>query len=444
MKRIGNVLEVLDTVNDRFFALTEAQVLAAELEKVQSKVPTLFERDCTFFADIEKRPVEVVSKRDMRVPLEIRPGGRFGHFDTDGGSLGRGDAQQYEKALVPTVDLKIGIEWTKKAEWATDDTRKSVVNTLKAVMAKSMPEFRRNVDALCMTGGDGVLATVSAVANAGGKDTYTLAAAGDGFGAKLLRYGQYLSLYSANLGVRRPFAGLAALAGEAPIDLYDLANKQVRMNSQAAGAIATDKLVVSGLTATPPVSLLGVPYHHNDASTGNWLALDRALFPEIRANRVNAASAGLALPFARLAVNKVMDRVGLDNGTRLSAYMHVAQVQAYEEMGQVVSIIQKQAREEALNMYFNDGMQLAGAPIRKSMLWDKTRIDFINKEIWGRAEMHPAGFYTVNGNKLFPIYGSDGGVATATIFYITCSFNLFINNPAAAVYISNLTVPSGY
>jgi hypothetical protein len=415
-------------------ALTEASVLANELERVSPKVPTLFDREATFFSSVEKRPVERVSARDMRIPLEIRPGGNFGHFDPDGGDLGLGDGPTFDKAVVSTVHLRHGVEWTKKAEWATDDARKAVLNTFRHLLAKSMAEFRRHVDSLCMTGGDGVVGTISTVANAAGVDTYTLAS--DGFGARLLRFGQTINVYNAALSTNR------TVGAEKKITFHDLVAKQIKI-PQVAGAIATDKIVVSGLSATPPVSLLGVTYHHSNASTGSWLGFDRATTPEIRANRVDA-NGGLALPFPRLAINKIGDRVGMDFNAKLTAWMHPAQKQAYEELGQLVSIINKQAKQESLDLYFGDGMQMAGAPVKTSFSWDKKRIDFILNEVWGRAEMHPAGFYTVDGRKIFELRGASGGVKTSQIFYITASFNLFVNNPAACSYIDGLTVPTGY
>lgn len=417
-------------------ALTETNVLANELERVSPKVPTLFDRDATFYATIEKRGVEQVSNRDMRIPLEIRPGGNFGHFDPDGGDLGLGDGPTFDKAVINTVHLRHAVEWTKKSEWATDDARKAVLNTFRYLLAKSMAEFRRNVDSLCMTGGDGVLATISTVSTSAGTDTYTMAAAGDGFGVRLLRFGQTINVYDATLATNR------TVGAEKKISFYDLVAKQIKVPA-VTGATATDKIVVSGLTATPPVSLLGVPYHHSSASTGTWLGFNRANTPEIRANNVNAAGS-LALPHARLALNKIGDRVGMDYNYKVTAWMHPCQKQAYEELGQLVSFIQKQPKEEALNLYYGDSMQLAGAPIKTSFSWDKTRIDFVNTEVWGRAEMHPAGFYTVDGRKIFELRGASGGVKTSQIFYITCSYNLFVNNPAACSFISGLTVPSGY
>src|SRR5687768_17306147 len=126
-------------------AMSETQVVATELEKVLSKVPILFDRDDTFYSTIEKKNVETVSARDMRIPLEIRPGGNFGLFDPAGGSLGKGSGPTYEKAVIGSQYLKYGVEYTKKAEWATDSGRKAVVQAVRRALASSMAEFRRHI-----------------------------------------------------------------------------------------------------------------------------------------------------------------------------------------------------------------------------------------------------------------------------------------------------------
>lgn len=416
-------------------ALAETQVVANELERVEPTVPTLFDRDSVFYANIEKRPVEKVSARDMRIPLELRPGGLFGHYDPAGGDMGRGEGPSFDKALINTVHLKHAVEWHKKADWATDDARKSVVQTFRYLLAKSMSEFRRHVDSLMMTAGNGKVGTISAVSNAGGFDTYTLGT--DGFGARLLRSGQKVNVYLSDLSALRHATG-----SETSITYLDLENKQIKV-ATVTGSAPTDVLLLSGLSGASPTSLLGVPYHHNNASTGTWLGLDRAANPEIRASRVNANSAPLSLPFPRLAVNKLGDRVGIDNGMKFQAWMHPCQIQAYEDLGQMVTVINKEAKQQGLDLYF-DVAQLAGVPIKKSYSWDKKRIDFIVNEAWGRAEMHPAGFYEEGGRKVFELRGASGGVAAASIFYIVASFNLFLKNPTQGVYIDNLAVPSGY
>jgi hypothetical protein len=416
-------------------AADEARVLGAELERTVPKVPVLFDWDDVFYSTIEKGTgVEVISNRDMRIPLEIEPGGDFGHYDPDGGDLGRGTGSKIEKATISSVHFKMGVEWTKLSEWSTDSPKKAVLNYFRHLLAKSMSEFRRHVDSACMTSGDGVLATgstLSAAGGASGGDRWTVAAT-DGHGVRLLRKNQKVGIFDSTLATKR---------GEVTIDYYDLANRIVDTTPVLAGATSGDKLVTSGLAVGDP-GLYGVPYHHSNSSTGTWLGFARSTTPEIRANRVNAAGA-FALPFARLAVNKIGDRVGMSQMGNVVAWTHPCQKDAYEQTGQLVSVIQKQARNEKLNMYF-DGFQLAGAPMECSYSWNKTRIDFINRSLWGRAQLHPAGYYTVDGQRLFPIRGSSGGLAAAMIFYLVASFNLYLGNPAMGSYVDGLTIPSGY
>jgi hypothetical protein len=108
--------------------------------------------------------------------------------------------------------------------------------------------------------------------------------------------------------------------------------------------------------------------------------------------------------------------------------------------------IDKAAKEEGLNMYFNDNMQIAGAPLKISYSWDRTRIDFIDAEYWGRAELKPPGMYQSpdDNQRVWEIRGTSGGVATSWVFYYVTSFNLFLNQPAGSAYIDGLAVPSGY
>ena len=415
-------------------AVVESQVAGLELERVIPKIRVLFERDDKFYANIKKRDVEKISNRQMRVPLELRPGGSFQYFNADGGDLGRGGGPTFDKAVLTSVFVSENIEYTKLTEWSTDDERKAVTNAVRRLTATALDELRRQLDAQMMQSGDGVVGVISAVSTAGGVDTYTLGT--DGFGARLVRYGQTVQVFDTALGVLR---------GSGVITKWDVENKSIDVTPAIAGAIATDKLVTSGITSpTSLPALYGVPYHHSNASTGTWLGFSRSATPEIRANRVNAGNAALTLPLPRLAMNKIGNRVGIDNTFKPIAWLHPCQKQAYEEIGQLVSIIHKLPKEESLNMYFGDGMQMAGASLRDSFNWDKKRIDFIVDEVWGRGEILPIGFYTTDGRRIFEIRGPSGGVATADIFYMVVGMQTFVTNPAACAYIDALAVPTGY
>jgi len=415
-------------------AVVESQVAGLELERVIPKIRVLFERDDKFYSNIKKRDVEKISNRQMRVPLELRPGGSFQYFNADGGDLGRGGGPTFDKAVLTSVFVSENIEYTKLTEWATDDERKAVTNGVRRLTATALDELRRQLDAQMMQSGDGVIGVISAVSTAGGVDTYTLGT--DGFGARLMRYGQTVQVFDTALGVLR---------GSGVITKWDVENKSIDVTPAVAATIATDKLVTNGIvTPTALPALYGVPYHHSNASTGTWLGFSRSATPEIRANRVNGLNTALTLPLPRLAMNKIGNRVGIDNTFKPTAWLHPCQKQAYEEIGQLVSIIHKLPKEESLNMYFGDGMQMAGASLRDSFNWDKTRIDFIVDEVWGRGEILPIGFYTTDGRRIFEIRGPSGGVATADIFYMVVGMQTFVTNPAACAYIDALAVPTGY
>lgn len=448
-------------------ALDNTATASLQLEKVRSRLPLLFERDNknAFFPKIEKKEVEVISKRDMRVPFQMAPGGYFGFYNPDGGGLGRGSGPVFKHALVNTVNLRYAVEWTQLADWATNGGRKAIAQGVKKTVADAMAEFRKCVDSLSMTDGTGVLGTVSAVSSStsGGDTLWTITLNTDGFGAKLIRPGQKVSNYNSTASAlsdvnHTPAVALntAANGKAGEVAFYDPASKIIKIwyKTQAATAItAGTKVVVEGLTGdlrtdqvanAIPVSLQGVPYHHSDASTGYWQGLDRSLYPQIRSNRVNAGG-GLALPFPRLALNKIGDRLGADAMDKsFSAFCHPCQAQAYEEMGQLVSIINKSAKDEGLDLYFSDSMQMAGAPLVKNFSWDRKRIDFTSLKSWGRAELKPIDTYEVQGRTIFEGRDTDGSVATYQMSYIVGSFQLFNENPAEAAFIDGLTVPTGY
>ena len=414
--------------------VVESQVAGTELERVLPKVQVVFESDDHFYANIKKRDVEVVSFREMRAPLELRPGGRFQYFNPNGGDLGRGGGPTWDKAVLRPVFMSENIEYTKLTQWSTDDKRKAVINAVRRLTAGALVEMRRQIDAQLQQPGTGVIGTITSVSTSGGVDTYTLTT--DGFGARLMRYDQVVQVYDATL---------ATFRGKGVITMWDVENKQISVTPAIAGATGTDLLVTDGITSpTSLPALYGVPYHHSNASTGTWLGFDRSTTPEIRSNRVNAGNNPLTLPLPRLAINKIGNRVGIDNNFQCVAWTHPAQQQAYEEIGQLVSIIHKQAKDEALNMYFGDNMQLAGAPVKPHFNWNRTRIDFVVNSVWGRAEILPIGFYTSDGRRIFELRGPSGGVATADIFYMVNGFQTFVLNPAATAYIDNLAVPSGY
>src|SRR2546427_2489941 len=111
-------------------AQANANVVALQLEKVRDKVPLLYERDDILLTMIQQRgDVEKVSSRNMRLPLQVNPGGKAGSYNADGGDLGRGSGTAYDVAQVSPIFFRFAIEITKLVEYATTDRKSTRLNS---------------------------------------------------------------------------------------------------------------------------------------------------------------------------------------------------------------------------------------------------------------------------------------------------------------------------
>src|ERR1700726_431366 len=145
-------------------AQANANVIALQLEKVRDKVPLLYERDDILLTMIQQRgDVEKVSSRNMRLPLQMNPGGKAGSYNADGGDLGRGSGTAYDVAQVSPIFFRFAVEISKLVEYATNAREKAIESAAKREVANGMKQFRSFLDKPIQTGGNGVLGTISAI-----------------------------------------------------------------------------------------------------------------------------------------------------------------------------------------------------------------------------------------------------------------------------------------
>src|SRR5271157_6508727 len=123
--------------------MQNAQSVALQLEKVRDKLPLLYERDDILLTMILQRgDAERVSSRNMRLPLQIRPGGKAGLANMDGGDLGRGSGTVYDVAQVTPVFFRHAVEITKLVEYASNAPEKAIENAAKREVKNAMAHFR--------------------------------------------------------------------------------------------------------------------------------------------------------------------------------------------------------------------------------------------------------------------------------------------------------------
>ncbi len=420
-------------------AQANANVVALQLEKVRDKVPLLYERDDILLTMIQQRgDVEKVSSRNMRLPLQVNPGGKAGSYNADGGDLGRGSGTAYDVAQVSPIFFRFAIEITKLVEYATTGRERAIENAAKREVANGMKQFRAFLDKLMQTAGNGVLGTISSVAGS----TFTMTVPS---GAALVYPGQTIQIYDTTLTTNR---NVAASVTTTVQSADPITTQQIVVDNVPTGTVATDVIVHDGLTGSQPVSLFGIKYHQNNATTGTWLNLNRATYPiQLQTPRVNAGNAALTPSNVRLAINKVRKSLGINHVGKLIAYMAVEQEHAWENLGITVSQIIKEGgggNSNDLDLLFSGRKTMSGVPIKSSVNADQTRVDFLDLSHWGRAVLKDIDFYEVNGNTVFPIYGASGGIAASYIFYFDTAFQVWDDSPRTGAFIDTLARPSGY
>ncbi len=421
-------------------AMSNSQAVALQLEKVRDKIPLLYERDDILLAMIQQRgDVEKVSSRNMRLPLQLVPGGKAGSYNPDGGDLGRGSGTTYDVAQVTPIFFKFAVEITKLLEYATNAREKAIENAAKREVANGMKQFRSFLDKVIQTAGNGVLGTISS--NSG--SVFTMAVP---TGAALVYPGQTIQIYDTTLTTNRNVAAsvVTSVTAADPIS----ATQTVTVDNVPAGTVAGDVIVHDGLTGAQPVSLFGIKYHQNNATTGTWLNLNRATYPvQLQTPRVNAGNAALVPGNVRLGLNKVRKALGINQVGKLIAYTSVEQEHAWENLGITISQVIKEGgggRANDLDLLFTGQKTMSGVPIKSSINADQTRIDFLDLSHWGRAVMKDIDYYEVGGQTVFPIYGTSGGLTAAYIFYFDVGMQLWSDSPRSGAFLDNLARPSGY
>jgi len=422
-------------------AQNNAQTIALQLEKVRDKVPLLYERDDVLLTMIQQRgDIEKVSSRNMRLPLQLIPGGKAGSYSADGGDLGRGSGTTYDVAQVSPIFFRFAVEITKLVEYASNAREKAIENAAKREVANGMKQFRSFLDKVIQTAGNGVLGTISAI----NSNTFTMAVPS---GAALVYVGQTIQIYDPTLTTNRNVAASVVTSVTAADPISPA--QTITVDNVPTGTSVNDVIVHDGLTGANPVSLFGVKYHQNNATTGTWLNLNRATYPQqLQTPRVNAGNSALVPGYVRLAINKVRKALGTSQLGKLIAYTSVEQEHAWENLGITISQVIKEGgsggRASDLDLLFSGRKTMSGVPIKSSVNADQTRVDFLDLSHWGRAVMKDIDYFEVGGQTVFPIYGASGGIAASFIFYFDTGFQVWNDSPRSGSYIDSLARPSGY
>ena len=412
-------------------AQTNSDVVALQLEVVAPLVSEFYEFEDALVSRFTKMKSMDQSSRDLRIPIPMYPGGKFRQVDFDGGAMGRGSATVYKVATLAPIDQAIAVEINDKVGFVTDSSVKAVANAVQREVAAAMSEFKNMKDSLLQTAGGGILSTVATSGVSGTTITLT-----SPFYEQLLRYGQEITVYNSTQTTNR---GTATITGIDPVA------HTITVNATPGGTTDGDKICLGGLSGASPTSTYGLAYHHNSASTGTWLGLNRATYPGIRTPIVTASST-LTTAHPQLLLAKLAMQLGqsvLDSG-KWFWHMHTSQRVAWAELGQLIqeiSVNQGGAANGNVDILMQRKLanKIGGIEVLESIHADRTRIDLVDGENWIRGTYKETGLHKMGDQTKLPVYDNTGGYSNASIWYISNSEQFAVKNPRRGGYIASLT-----
>jgi hypothetical protein len=422
-------------------ASNTSNVIGLQKEKVLSNLPKLFLMgEDKVITDIMRNGglgSVAVSKRSLRIPLQIAPGGKGRLTNFDGGTLGRGSSINTVPGFVSTKGFLWALESTTEAYWGTDSQDKAITSLNALEQAQEMENFKQFLDALFFSP-SGTLGVITAITGS----VITVANANNFYN------GQDVLFYP-SLG------GTVRSAVSSTVQTADANNKQITLTAAPpAGTAVGDLVMVDGSPGTAGSSLSSLYDYHVSANIGTVLTLNRATYPG-QLNAVGFAAGGSALTPAmvRLILQMSIRNIGTKNIALLNSLkfiVGVEQAAAWENAGTAISQIFRniplgKTAFDPLNGTTPD--QMAGRELITQLHGDPTRVDSMLMKNWGMATTKSLGPYSPPGSSqtVFPVTSiTDGSVVASNLKYWALEADVFNINPRQEAFISGLLIPANY
>jgi hypothetical protein len=411
------------------------QTTALMYEKVRSKIALLYPREAVFADLIKRVENDLVSTRAMRLPVQMYSGSQFAQTTFAGSDLGVGTATNYQVFQTTPIGFVQATSWSLDSQFATESGEQAVDSFVKRELKNALAEFACYTDVVSQSDSTGTIDTVL------------------GFNASPA----YIQVTCPNrFRANGTYQDLAAIGstnrGTFQVTSVDPLGGVIYVNALPGGISANDVIVINGAPGTSAgTSLNGLAYIQADpGNTGSYAGLSRASFPGmLRTPHVAAGGQALTAELGRAAIQKFRIVNGAEFDRDFTWYTGLDQEQNIEAITlqtQSVILNQVNGKESVDPIKYDAPKTFVGRPVKVSLTATPGRIDGLQLNHWVKSSLLPGGgdpqVLAWSGNSEFPMYGTSGGLAAATLTYLISFWQLISDNPRAGVYIDGLPVPS--
>lgn len=422
-----------------------AAEIAAELEKVRTKLPELFAVEDTFFNEINSRTQkDKVSFRPERIPFQVSNGVKGRVFSSDGGDMGRGGGPQLVYGSLAPVEFDWIIEWTKHAEIATDSREKATVDYAKLILKAHMKGAQHDLDSLILYGdGANTVGICTPNVNVSGSPFYTTGTPAIIYvdNAARFRQGADYDYYNGGPGT--------AITGTFTVTGIDYANKALYVATTLGVAITSGSYIIfNNSTGVAGSGINGVMSLNQTSQTGTFMGVSKTANPgSFNSSAINAGAVSLTPQIARLLLNTMLLNAGID-ASDAGNYLFMTglgQKAAWENTGIAQTQVIQPGNATGRDMLASTQVStIGGIRLRASRKYIPGRIDLLDLSTWFVSEVQPLDYYSAGSVETFWPMGGSGGIAAAFLKYLIWVGNIGCDNPKKNAVLYNLTEPTGY
>ena len=444
--------------------VAQAAVEAVELEAWDSRIRDLVYKDkesvYNFFKQRSKTfPTAVTTARGgtarpaFFIPTRMQSGAAIFQGTGDGDALPRGTGSLWISGDLSPIFVGAGCEITWLARQATEGKKRALISLRAEELKNSLDSFLRGVDAQFFGDSSGMIVQIpaTAVITIGGSGNQTSIIAGLGGQANQFQEQQVVQFFATEGGSARTTPATATVSyvdGAADTVYFSTA-----LPTSGGGAAPGDFVVIQGASGALNTSIAGIYAYQVSSNTGTTPTnLNRATYPgQLSTPNINA-SGPLTPNFAYRAAIQIGRALGPANEAVDSFVwlcgpdQELANNNLYQNV--LIGNIQEVKGDKSLDMtkkYMPP--TFGGREMKVCYTARQGRIDAVCPETWGIIEvMEPSLYQFGDGVTTMPVPSNDGTGATtyltSNVFYYVADLNLFQSNYKAALYITNLTVPT--
>lgn len=444
---------------------------ATQLEQVRKTMVELYNDSDQIAGKVRaaKGGRVTVSRYLYRIPLELYLGGNFHKINMDGGVMGTGTGMSNTYVTAGFISTARSYIVTDEQASTTSSTEQSNVNVMARQLAKATHQAQIDDDITLHQDGTGKLTGQSSAVTS---TTMTFATAGDTIGINRLVQGMTVDVWDATGATKR-----APSSGSAPtyITNIDYANNIVTLSQSIASITATDLLAFPALDVYGPSTLTSFSstwpgggltngpgltgdsfrhgmYYANDATTSNYyLGRLKSTISQLLPSYVDGASSTLTFDMVLKGLDLITQRRDPDVMKGLMGIYHMKQRRSLFGQGVNISNWNRGQTSDKMpdlmpsNIAYDATFDTCGVPCCVDLRQYTDRVDYLNFDLWGRAETNDPGgsihFRKVGNETIFPVFDGNGDMTTQVQFHLVSEFDFVAYDPGVGMYINNLLVP---